>query len=55
MSETAPSVASRALDRARRDRGVGLATALAMGALVVLAYAAAVGIERLLGRTGPPV
>ena len=54
MSETAPSVASRALDRARRDRGVGLATALAMGALVVLAYAAAVGIERLLGRTGPP-
>lgn len=54
MSDTTPSVASRALDRARRDRGVGLATALLMGVLVVLAYAAAVGIERLFGRTGPP-
>lgn len=54
MSETASSVATRALDRARRDRGVGLATALVMGVLVVLAYTAAVGIERLVGRTGPP-
>ena len=54
MSETASSVATRAFERARRDRGLGLATALVMGMLVVLAYAAAVGIERLLGRTGPP-
>jgi len=47
-------VATRALDRARRDRGVDLTTALLMGILVVLFYAAAVGIERLFGRTGPP-
>ena len=54
MSDSVASVATRAIDRARRDRGVGLATALVMGILVVLAYAAAVGIERLLGRSGPP-
>ncbi|HEY7812256.1 MAG TPA: ATP-binding protein [Nakamurella sp.] len=55
MSEPAhASVASRALDRARRDRGIGLATALVMGALVVLVYAAAVGIAAALGGTGPP-
>jgi signal transduction histidine kinase len=47
-------VATRALDRVRRDRGVGVLTALAMGVLVVLVYAAAVGVERLFGRTGPP-
>jgi signal transduction histidine kinase len=55
MSDAAPpSVATKAIDLARRNRGVGLATALVMGLLVVLAYAAAVGIERLLGHTGPP-
>lgn len=55
MSETAPSSAlTRALRRAREDRGVGLATALVMGVLVIGAYAAAVGIERLAGEQGPP-
>ncbi|HEY5879164.1 MAG TPA: ATP-binding protein [Nakamurella sp.] len=60
---TGDTAASRALARdpgarrdpsARRDRGIGVATALVMGALVVLVYAAAVGVERLFGRTGPP-
>jgi len=48
------TAAARALERARGDRGVGLATATVMGALVVLVYAAAVGVSALLGSTGPP-
>lgn len=55
MSETAQrSVTTRVLDRAGRDRWIRPATALVMGVLVVLAYAAAVGVERLFGRSGPP-
>ena len=48
------SVRTRVLDRARRDRGVGLATAVAMVLLVAAVYAAAVGVAALFGRTGPP-
>jgi hypothetical protein len=47
-------VATRAFGRVRRDRGVGLLTALVMGVLVILVYAAAVGVDAILGRTGPP-
>jgi signal transduction histidine kinase len=45
----------RAVDRVRQDRGLGLLTALAMAAFVVLVYViVVVGGGALIGRTGSP-
>ena len=53
--ERTRSFARVAVDRIRQDRGLGLLTAVAMVAFVVLVYVVVViGVGALLGRTGSP-